>query len=295
MDTQSESLNLVLRCQMTAVHQQFIHFLALRDWGDDETADRILKIDMIDFPNAMRIIDYLVEKKTPISMGPGDFTPGTDRRSILLSEQTMERRLSAAIEKAICTDDSARALVSTAEAPRGAYAAWLTDRLNGTIRDGPSANLTNTETASLNAHLIALIEQSMVHAFVHWHGGDRAGADAAWATSGAAMMHLTELVHDYAARGTVPGLGESPAPQLASEPAVAHDLDRELAELCAQEAAKAAEGCAETAIAELCRKISDRCRELSHWEPGQTHPATRTNPPAFSSFEASLKNKVWPK
>ena len=38
MATQAESLNDVLRWEMTAVDQQFIHVLALRQWGDDETA-----------------------------------------------------------------------------------------------------------------------------------------------------------------------------------------------------------------------------------------------------------------
>ena len=295
MDTQTDSLNDLLRCELTAVHQQFIHFLALREWGDDEIADRILKTDMIDFPNAMRMIDYLVETKTPIGIGPGEFTPGTDRRSILLSEQTMERQLSAAIEKAICTDDRARALVSTAEAPRAAYAAWLTDRLDGTARGETAATLSGTETAGVVAHLIALIEQTMVHAFVHWHGGDRDNADAAWATSGAAMMHLTEFVHLYAAHRTVPGPGEYPILKFAGAPAEAFDLDRELAERCAEAAAMAAGRCEEIASADLCRKIADHCGELSRWSPGHAHPAAGTNPPAFSSFEASLKSKVWPK
>ena len=77
MATQSESLNDVLRCEMTAVNQQFIHVLALREWGDDETAERIMQVDFVDFPNAMRIIDYLVETKTPIALASGSCTPGT--------------------------------------------------------------------------------------------------------------------------------------------------------------------------------------------------------------------------
>ena len=94
MATQSDSLNDVLRCEMTAVNQQFIHVLALREWGDDETAERIMQVDFVDFPNAMRIIDYLVETKTPIRIVSGRFTPGTNHRDILRAEQTMERQLS---------------------------------------------------------------------------------------------------------------------------------------------------------------------------------------------------------
>ncbi len=99
MDIQSDSLNGVLRCEMTAVNQQFVHVLALRQWGDDETAERIMQVDRVDFPNAMRIIDYLVETETPIGLVSDRFTPGANYRSILLSEQTIEQRLSAAIER----------------------------------------------------------------------------------------------------------------------------------------------------------------------------------------------------
>jgi bacterioferritin (cytochrome b1) len=291
MDTQSDSLNDVLRCEMTAVNQQFIHVLALREWGDDETADRIMQVDRVDFPNAMRIIDYLVETKTPIDLVSDRFTPGANYESILLSEQTIERRLSAAIDKADCTDDRARALVSTAEAPRAAYAKWLTDRLNGANRGEAGGTLVGTETAGVVAHLIAMIEQTMVHAFLHWHGGDPDGADAAWASSGAAMMHMTGLVHLFAAHGTVPVPGEFPALQISDGPAEALDLDCRLAARCADEAAMASDRSEEIALADLCRKIADRCLELSRWNPGQAHPAAGNIPAAFSSFEATLKKQ----
>ena len=217
MATQSDSLTDVLRCEMTAVNQHFIHFLALRDWGDDETAARIKRIDRVDFPNAMRIIDYLVETKTPIAIASGSCMPGTDYRSILLSEQAMERQLSATIERSTCTDDRAQALISAAAEPREAYAAWLTDRLNGANRGEPGATLAGTGTAGVIAHLIASIEQTMVHAFVYWHGGDPDGADAAWASSGAAMMHMTEMVHLFAAHRSVPVPGDIPAPRIAGD------------------------------------------------------------------------------
>ena len=194
MATQSDPLTDVLRCEMTAVNQQFIHFLALREWGDDETAERIMRVDRVDFPNAMRIIDYLVETKTPIAIASGSCTPGTNYRDILLSEQTMERQISAAIEKSSCTDDRAQALISAAAEPREAYAAWLTDRLNRTNHDESGATLAGTGTARVIAHLIASIEQTMMHAFVHWHGGDPDGADAAWASSGAAIVMLAETL-----------------------------------------------------------------------------------------------------
>ena len=293
MDPQSDSLNGVLRCEMTAVHQQFIHVLALRQWGDHETAARIMEVDKIDFPNAMQIIDYLVETETPIGLVSDRFTPGADYRNILLAEQAMERRLVAAIAKAECADDRARALIAAAKRPREAYATWLDDHLKGANRDQAVAALGGLETTGVIAHLFAMIEQSMVHAFVHWHSGEPDNADAAWATSGAAMMHMTEFVRLFAAHRTVPIPGNFPVLQLASEPAEALDFDRQLAKRCADQTAAASGRCEETAIANLCDKIVDHCLELSRWGPKQAHPAAGTNPAAFNSFEATLKKYVW--
>ncbi len=294
MDTQSESLNKILRCEMTAVNQQFIHVLALRDWGFSETAERIMAVDYVDFPNAMRIIDHLVQTGAPIVLTADHFTPGTSLRDILISEQALEQRFVAAIETADCADDRPRALVAAARAPRAGYAAWLTDQLDGSGGETAPADPPFPVTARLLALLIATLEQAMMHAFVHWHRGEANIADAAWATSGAAMMQVTEFVHLFAARRTVPLPGEMPALEIASAPAAALALDRQLAERCATEATGASDACDDIAIAGLCRRIADYSLQLSRWTPGQTHPATNINPAVFSSFEASLRRKVWP-
>ena len=292
MQSQSLSLNTVLRCEMAAVNQQFIHILALRKWGDKETAARITQVDNIDFPNVMCIIDHMIETGTQIDLAPGPFLPGTDYRAILIAEQTIEQRLSAAIERATCEDERAQTLIAAAKAPREAYCAWLTDRLSEEIPNDAEVFQAGIETADLVAHLITLIEQSMVHAFLHWHGGDADSADAAWATSGAAMMHMTEFVSLFAARRSVPVPGVFPAPQIALRREDALDLDRHLAKLCSDEAATAALGCDQSAIVDLCRKIAEYCLELSRWSPKRAHPAASTNPAAFSSFEATLTKFV---
>lgn len=294
MGTQTESLNKILRCEMTAVNQQFIHVLALRDWGFVETAERIMEVDYVDFPNAMRIIDHLVQTGTPIVLASGRLTPGTSHRDILVSEHALEQRLFATIEQVVCTDDRPRALVSAARAPREGYAVWLTDQLDGSGGEETPAGVPFPETVRVLAQLIVTIEQAMVHAFVHWHRGDANIADAAWSTSGAAMMQLTEFVHLFAARQTVPLPGEMAALEIASEPAVALDYDRHLAERCAREATDASKACNDVEIAGLCRRIANYSSQLSSWTPGQMHPATNDNPAVFSSFEASLRRHVWP-
>ena len=50
----------VLRLELAAVQQHFIHVLLLRAWTEEAVANRITSIDAVDLPNAMRIVDCLV-------------------------------------------------------------------------------------------------------------------------------------------------------------------------------------------------------------------------------------------
>ena len=292
MPTDSESLLRILRCELAAINQQFMHILALREWGETEAAARITQVDNADFPNAMRIIDYLIGTGTRIRLEAGDFVPGTDYGSILISEQTMEQRLSAAIEKADCSHERAQRLVKAAKKPRKAYSAWLSDRLDENAVDSGGQLRVGTETADIVAHLISLIEQSMVHAFMHWHARDVEGADAAWATSGAAMMHMTKFIRLFAAYPSIPVPGACPTPRIAHHTGDALDCDRELALFCSNKAAVAAGRCDQEAVADLCGEIADYSLKLSRWSPEQAHPAASTNPAAFGSFEATLSKFV---
>jgi bacterioferritin (cytochrome b1) len=293
VDEQAKALNQLLRCELTAVNQQFTHVLALREWGESEVAARIMEVDMVDFPNAMRILDSLVETGQPLDLVPDSFVPGSDVRGILLAEQTMEQRLTAAIDEARVIDQRAQALVATAQEPRQAYAQWLAewlaDRLSEGEADGAAGPRNDADTADLVAHLITMVEQTLVHAFVHRHAGDVEGADAAWAASGGAMMRLTKMVRLFAAQRRVPAPGAFPAMHIAIRPEEAVEADRALAMLVAEEAARLAGQRDSDAVAGLCRRIADYSLEQSRWSPGQEHPASRTNPPAFASFETTLK------
>ena len=289
MDRQAKALNQLLRCELTAVHQQFTHVLALREWGETETAARIMEVDRVDFPNAMRILAFLVETGAPLDLAPDPFVPGGGVREVLRAEQAVERRLSTAIAGARVTDRRPRALLATALEPRQAYAEWLDKRLSDGIPDGVATPPTDTGTADLVAHLITMVEQTLAHAFVHRHAGEAENADAAWAASGGAMMQLTELVRLHAARRCVPAPGRFPALHIAVRLEETFERDRRLAALVAEQAGTVARGSGQDALAALCRRIADYSLEQSRWSPGQDHPAGRTNPPAFASFEATLK------
>lgn len=292
MKSECEQLNRVLRFELTAVNQQFVHVLALRDWGYADAAERILEVDYVDFRNAMRIIDYLVEQGLPVCVDSERPALGTTYPGILRAELAYEQRLLAAIEETNCSNDRARALLSSARAPRQAYATWLISQLDGAGVDEPVKEELFPESIGVFAHLIALIEQTLVHAFVHRHQGEVESADATWATCGAAMMQATEFVHLFSPHGTLPRPAEIPALQLAGQSAAAFEFDRRLVGSCAREAAAAAEACSDSGIAGLCEKIARYCSRLSAWKTGEAHPALGDTPSAFSSFEGSLRRCV---
>lgn len=288
-----DGLDGLLRCELTAVHQQFTHVLALNEWGLTETADRIMDVDYVDFPNAMRIIDYLVRTGKPLSIDAERPSFGYDHRSILIAEQNLERRLTGILDIATANNDQEQEFISVARAPREAYARWLTHRIDQLASGTTSNQNPHSEIADLYAHLLVAIEQTLCHAFVHWHHGERSIADAAWAVSGAAMVQGTDLVRLFAAQDSMLSVGSMPPLLIATDPGKALENDRTLAALCAQQATKTAETCGEPEIASLCRKIADQCRKISEWQVGEPHPAVSHNPPAFASFEATLRRYVW--
>jgi bacterioferritin (cytochrome b1) len=296
------------------VHQQFIHVLAFRAWGDTETADRIYATDKVDFPNVMRIIDHIVATGVlpQLCDAAQPFTAhlpatGATYKSILATELEMERRLIEAISAAqidLAGHDSptASALIEGALPPRRSYAAWLAQRLSLPL-DGPEPSTLpfGEATASLNAllaRIIVTIEQSLVHAFVFWHAGERVIADAAWATSGAAMVQATSLVNLFATHRSVP----SPATALSGSlkpPRIGRALDEVIAlesvaaEQCRDAAQTAAECLERTEAGRVCLDLAAYYDELRLWQPGQAHPAA-DNPPAFHSFERTLRTYVQP-
>ena len=100
MGTGEPSLLSLFRCELTAVNQQFVHILALREQGDQETAARIAEIDDIEFPNTMRIAEHLIARDVPIKISGDDFVTGWDHESILAAERTMEDRMESALSVA---------------------------------------------------------------------------------------------------------------------------------------------------------------------------------------------------
>ena len=294
MTVTNEAAGLIerLRLQMTAVNQQFTHILALQAWGEDDLAARITRVDNVDFPLSMRIANYLIGKRVPLALPGTRFCPGNDPASIVAAELEIERAFTRALEAAVPDDVQAAELRRQVAAPRRKYAAFLERRIAARQTAVGNAPADIESTAALVGRLLSLVEQAMLHAFMHRQRDDRDAADDAWSTSGAAMMHLTALVRGFAALRSVPGPHNGPAFEVRYDPDAALDADLELAAACADAARDAAAQCRDAGIAGICAGIATACRELADWDRISAHPAERSNPPAFQSFDATLDKFV---
>jgi bacterioferritin (cytochrome b1) len=285
MREETEPLTRLLRAQMTAVHQQFCHILALRQWQDEALLPRIAAVDGEDFRNAMQIADLLVSRGQRVALAPQHFRPGSSPAAVLRAELEMELRLSPLLEGLQVVTPEATALAARARAPRRSYRDWL----DGQIAVTPAAEAgpeTPPELAALLAALIVLVEQAMLHAFLQWHAEDRPAADDAWRLSGAAMLYATAIVKRGALAGAVPGPGAVATVTMAEDPAAAFAADKRQAAACAALAHRAA-AANDGAMGRLCRRIAEDCDPLAVMVRGAAFPAVFGRSPAFESFGAT--------
>jgi bacterioferritin (cytochrome b1) len=283
-------LNDLLRAEFTAVNQQFIHVLALNRLGHDAIADRIYEVDVVDFPNAMRIIDHLMTSGRDVHLPLELPKPGFPMTGLLQTELQMEARLRDLLAVADAADETAQRLYAAAAAPRPAYQAWLT----GMLAESHEPPVARGDPAidPLFACLIALLEHLMIRAFAASHAGDEAEADRAWASSGMAMVQATDLVNALTDLGAAPlasGVLPTHLPARLGDGAVERDLMAAYAG-----AAHAAAQKADPPLQDICRRIADYTRRLEAWRPETPHPAIVACAPSFRSFSATLRKFVRP-
>ncbi len=289
MDEERAGLKGLLRTQLTAVNQQFVHILALRSWGEREAADRINAVDRIDFPVCMKILNHLVVVGEPLALEFSAFAPGDTLQKICAAELEIERRMAERLSLDLDNEHPARRWLEDARRPRHAYVEWLDDHA-AQLSVAVEREADDTPLNVMFAHLIALVEQPMAHAFVHWRRGDAGDANVAWATSGVAMTRAGRLTRAMAAFGDTPKAPASARLSIREDPKAAIERDRELAKLCAQAAARAAESITGE-IANHCRDIEAYARRLSDHRDG-VHPSLLEAAPCFQSFESTLKRYV---
>ena len=305
------SLNRVLGLQLAAVQQHFIHVLMLRAWNEEAISDRITSIDAVDLPNAMRIVDHVVstghlptlasDHRTLAGIMPN---PGGSPTSVHAAEMQMDRRLGDVLtsverELAPYAGSVPIELVSIPLEGRSSYQDWLRQQLEHPcdgVKPGELADPAKLDLDSLFANLMVMINQTLVHAFVHWHRGTCNLADSVWEISGAAMMHAAGIVKALALRHVAPDparaalQGEVALPCVAAAPSDALANDHLLAKRCFAAARRAAITQQEADLAATCDRIENYYGELVRWRAGQKLP--RLENPCLD-FERVLREFVW--
>lgn len=286
-----EQLTRLLRMELTAVHQQFFHMLALRQWKNRELLGRITKVDSEDFKNAMQIIDLLVSRGLPINLASHQILPGSDVLSILQSELRLEEHFAKILDATQVVDSEAIARVSRAAAPRRAYREWLVEQIGDTTPESVHHE-TKPPMAKFLAYLIALVEQAMLHAFLLWHFGHRNGADNSWRLSGAAMLYGTALIRRRALMNSVPTPASIPPVQMAANPSDAFDADMVLVKRCADLARIAAKKEGDEGTSHLYLRVADDCDLIANMEMDQDFPAVFGRSPVFENFAATRERHL---
>jgi len=286
-----EQLTRLLRAELTVVHQQFFHMLALRQWGNEDLLSRITDVDTEDFKNAMQIIDLLVSRGLPVTLASHQFHPGSDIASILQSELRIERHFADILDAIRIADPDGAARANRAAAPRQAYREWLQERMDATTPEIVSHETTPSMGEFL-AQLIALVEQAMLHAFLLWHQGRGIGADNAWRLSGAAMLYGTAVVRCGALLDAIPTPASIPSVQMAESASEAFDADMMLVRRCADLGRDAAEADGDDATRRTCLRIVDDCDLVADMKMDQDFPAVFGRSPVFESFAATRERHL---
>ncbi|MEM0923421.1 MAG: hypothetical protein AAGF44_07000 [Pseudomonadota bacterium] len=290
MDDLHRALLRLLRAQLTAVNQQFTHMLALGTWGEKAAADQIKRVDDVDFVVSMKILDHLVAARVPLALTYEPFYPGDTLAEICAVERASEDRMASSLSLALHPDHPAHRWLEEARSPRRAYRAWLAQH---TVADDTTQTGDPTPADRLFADLIALIEQPMIHAFIHWHRGRQVDADIAWATSGVAMMKGGALTRDIARTGRSPKSPPGAELTICETPQDAIEADRVLARRCALSAMQAA-AASPPRIARRCAEIAAYARRVA--EANETpHASLSTAAPCFCSFKITIETFIDPK
>lgn len=281
MDPITASLTRLTRAQLTAVNQQFSHMLILHQWGRHDVAEAIKRADDRDFASSMAMIEHLVGSDHEFELSGEPVAIGRDEAQIIEIERASEARLSAAIDDARGHGDATRRFVDAAEAPRAAYAEWLAAFRPIGPRDAVAPDELSRRLDVLHCRAIGLLEQTLIHAYVHRAKGDFDAANEAWINSGAAMMVATRITAFLGARGQVPESLDTPPIHMTLDSVLAPTRDQ-------------------AAIAEFvdtARSLSDEAlsglrafaEAMDTWVPKKRQPVTDLVPRGFHDFAATLE------
>ncbi|MDU8946618.1 hypothetical protein [Ovoidimarina sediminis] len=203
----------------------------------------------------------------------------------------MERNLASLIDELDVADGETKPFIDRAAEPREEYRNWLGAEIQ---KHEPVAydDKTSKAVAALLAELIALVEQSMMRAFMLWHSGRKIEADNAWRLSGASMLYGTAIVKRATHDGWMPVPSTSPEVQMAYAPEEAFEADLAMARRCEEMGQEAAEKSGNDAMGRTCLRISEDCGLILNMETDGEFPAVLGRSPVFESFSATLERQL---
>ena len=298
MSTKNNPIDLVLtalRLQLAAVKQHFIHVLILEARRDMSAAAAITRIDSVDLPAAMYLVDHLVASGTAPKLSDDDakLAQGMPRVGfrdveIKASEQALEADLGLALTRAEESLDPSRSnelhgWAQRSLEPRIDHAAWLSSWMGSTQpTDLPLTALSDEQALGLDclfASLMVVIEQGLIHSSVHWHRGERECAQFAWEVSGAAMMQATAMTKLLARHHLAPNPARSLEqmchvilPEIADDSNQAIEADRALANRCGGLVRQCDSLLSGTRFESVLQEMATYCKAVASWKSGGTLP-----------------------
>jgi hypothetical protein len=281
MPTEHPAIVKLLRCQMTAVHQQFVHILSLRHLGDHLRADRIYEVDKQDFVNVLHMMDFIVQHAPGIEFPTELPQPG----EILAGLFEAELRIEAEIAARILACKHSNPFRLRAIAARLGYNDWLhieRRKLKLSVSNMVVPDAIGSLCFSL---LIAVVEQTLFHAFVHHHDNQSDRANRSWAISGAAMLKLTELIKAFADLGSMPiGLPKFDL-KIAASSSESVKLDRQLLENCTMLMSEVDIESMNNKLAPSTISALTFFKAVSCWDRVEPDPAYKFSSQAFHNFQ----------
>lgn len=282
-----DALTQLLTFQFEAVSQQFFHMLLLRAQGHEDVYKRIKEVDDLDFPNAMRVIDLLLQQGADIEIGRHLIAPAYSLVEILGAEYAREVRFEELFGILSAGSEPHSDLVREAEAPRKSYRVWLKNQLRKASPLKKVSPFDPCLTPLFNV-LLRLMEQTLVRAFLAWHDERPQDANTAWQMSVAAMRYLTALV-PFCGRDDPDWDGYVVERQVFTIGAAGFDADVDLINHCLETAQVASEASSDARACKLCADIAQDCERLRTTKSGHRIQARMGSSNTFNDFFHAMR------
>ena len=283
-----------MRFQLAAVKQHFIHVLILQSRNDNNSAAQITKIDSVDLPSAMQLVDLLVRAKTEFDLCSNTTEllqtfprPGFSNTEIRQSEQLLETNISNALSIAMSATQSANTQIHDLTVQsfklRSDYSNWLRTWSEKMEPDYVTCSPLKDDQSQwldcLFANMMVMIDQTMIHSLVQYRSGNDRLADLTWEVSGAAMMQATAITNHLAKRGLAANPMRTISTELriamhstTTDPINAIQLDKKLAAHCVEIGSAGKHVLSGTEFEQIADRLTSYFDAVVNWSKGETLP-----------------------